>query len=141
MKIAQHIIAAAAFALTAPVALAAPLSVTVDGVEDRGGKLYIGVQTEAEFMKPAGIAGTVLPAPTAGTHTVTFDIPAGDYAISVWHDENDDYVFDLDENGMPADGWSMVNGEALTGVPTFEVVKVTLTEDGTSAAAAMIYPR
>ena len=141
MKISQLAIAAAALALTAPAALAAPFTFTVDGVEARGGTLYIGVQTEAQFMKPEGIAGTTLTAPTAGTHTVTFDLPAGDYSVSVWHDEDGDYVFDLDENGMPADGWAMINGQALAGAPTFEAVKITLPEDGASASAAMIYPR
>ena len=122
-----------------PLAIAAPLTFTVDGVEARGGTLYIGVQTEAEFMKDAGIDGSAIKAPTAGTHSATFDLPEGEYSVSVWHDANDDNIFDM-KNGMPAEGWTMHNAKTLRGMPTFDVVKIRVTEAGANVTETIVYP-
>ena len=117
-------------ALTAPLASAGSLTFTVDGVEARGGTLYIGVQTEAEFLKPEGQYGDMIKAPTAGTHTVTFDLPDGEYSVSVWHDDDDDNVFAMSDSGMPAEGWTMINAKSLRGMPTFDAVKIKVGPEG-----------
>lgn len=127
-------------AVATPLAMAAPLTFTVEGVEARGGILYIGVQTEAEFMQEAGIDGAMIKAPTAGTHSAAFDLPAGAYSVSVWHDSDDDNIFDMKENGMPAEGWTMHNADALRGMPTFDLVKINLTEAGIAVKETIIYP-
>jgi len=140
MTILKTACIALGLAVAAPLAMAAPLTFTVDGVEARGGTLYIGVQTEAEFMKDAGIDGSAIKAPAAGTHSATFDLPVGEYSVSVWHDANDDNVFDMSENGMPAEGWTMHNAKALRGMPTFDLVKISVTETGASVTETIEYP-
>ncbi len=136
----RFFLAAAVALASGNVALAAPLSVTVDGIEARGGTLYVGVQTEAEFMTNGGIAGEIVATPAAGAQSFTFDLPEGAYAVSVWHDFNANGTFDMSAEGMPADGWAMINGEALRGPPVFSDSSLAVPESGASVTLNVIYP-
>lgn len=129
-----------ALAFAAP-ALAAPLTVTLNGVEDRGATLYIGVQTEAQFMKNEAVAGEKIDNAAAGTHTVSFDLPEGDYSVSVWHDLNGNGEFDRAESGMPNEGWAMSNGSGLRGEPSFSDVSVSVDGDGARVTETVRYPQ
>ncbi|MEM1390678.1 MAG: DUF2141 domain-containing protein [Pseudomonadota bacterium] len=129
---------AAAFAVI-PTSFAGTLTFTVDGVEDRGGDLYIGVQTEEQFLQNDGIANEVISQPKAGSHTVSFELPTGDYSVSVWHDSNGDGEFGRTEYGVPTEGWAMLNGASLRGMPKFDEVKISLTAEGASVTEAIIY--
>ena len=120
-------------------AAAAPLTVHVKGVEARGGVFYVGVQTEDQFMQDGGVDGSRVEEISAGTHSYTYDLPAGEYSVSVWHDEDGDGVFDMGEDGMPKDGWSMYKAEDLRGMPTFDAVKTTLDASGQDITLNMMY--
>ncbi|MEL6567214.1 MAG: DUF2141 domain-containing protein [Pseudomonadota bacterium] len=124
----------------ATAAHAGALTVSIDGVEDRGGTFYISIQSEAEFMKQEGTAGDVISNIEAGTFSKSYDVPAGRYAVSIWHDENGNGVFDTEETGMPLDGWAM-SGNALTGPPTFDDVAVSVPAEGNAVRLAMSYHR
>ncbi|MCU0730046.1 MAG: DUF2141 domain-containing protein [Hyphomonas sp.] len=134
-------LALAALLAAAGAAQAAPLTVTLNGIEARGGKLYVGVQTEAQFMKDDGIAGEIIEAPEAGSRSFTFDLPEGAYAVSIWHDFNGNGQFDTAENGMPLDGWTSPNAESLRAAPTFEQSAVSVAAGGGSTTLKMIYPK
>lgn len=121
-------------------AQAAPLSVTLDGIEARGGTLFVSVQTEAQFTKEEGIAGEAVEAPEAGSRTFAFDVPEGAYAVSVWHDDDGDGEFTMGPSFMPLDGWAM-SGPPLQGPPSFEDVAVEVGEDGAEASMSMTYGR
>lgn len=127
-------------AIAAP-AIAAPLTVTLEGVEDRGVPLYVGVQTEEQFMQWDGIAGEKIEDPDAGTVTVSFDLPEGEYSVSVWHDLNNNSEFDMKESGWPDEGYAMSNQSALRGPPTFDVVKVSVDADGAAITETLNYPQ
>ncbi len=129
-----YLIALGALSIAAPT-LAADLNVDLDGVRAAGGTLYVTVQTREEFMQERGTAGTVVSRPQAGTHRFSYEVPAGDYAISVWHDDNGNGRFDKDDSHMPLDGWAAVNGAALRGEPTFDQVR---TQVGTSPATVRL---
>ncbi len=120
---------------------AGTLTVEVKGVQARGGTLYISVQTEEQFMKEDGVAGTTVESPEAGAHSFTFEVPAGAYAVSVWHDDNDNGVFDMSDYGMPLDGWAMSNGRSLMGPPTFDAIGVAVTSDGATVSETVLYSR
>lgn len=130
----------AAALMIAGAAAAEPLTVTVAGVEARGGQLYVGVQTEAQFMSEDGVAGQIVDAPEAGTFSATFHLPEGRYAVAVWHDTNANGVFDIDEQGRPADGWSSPRAESLRAAPTFDEAAVDISGGGTTVSMQMIYP-
>ena len=136
----SYLIAAGLAAAAAPAA-AADLTVELGGVRAAPGKLYVSVQSREQFAKNDGAAGSVLSAPQAGAHRFSFSVPEGEYAVSVWHDENGNGQFDKDERHMPLDGWAMTNGEALRGEPTFDAVKTRVGTGAATVRLSMIYDR
>ncbi|HEX8525761.1 DUF2141 domain-containing protein [Allosphingosinicella sp.] len=130
----------AALALATP-ATAATLTVDLDGVRSAPGTLYVSVQTREQFMQRSGIAGTVMSAPQAGSHRFGFELPEGEYAISVWHDDNGNGSFDKAENFMPLDGWAMVNAAQLRGEPSFDQVKTVIGGSPAGVRLQMVYGR
>lgn len=133
-------LAAAAMALFAAPAFAAPLTVTLTGVQDRDAKLYVSVQTEEQFMKWEGVDGEIVEDPEAGTQSFTFDLPEGEYSVSIWHDLNGNGAFDIGENGKPAEGWAVSNGSGLRKQPTFDDVKVSVGAEGAEITETVQYP-
>lgn len=136
--------AAAAFSLATPTptpAMAEDVTVTLTGVQARGGVILAALQTEAQFMQPAGTYGERITDPASGAVRVTFrNVAAGDYALMVLHDEDGDGQMKM--NGyMPAEGWAMVNGDTLRATPTFDQVKFTVAASGADLSVPMSYPR
>ncbi len=66
---------------------------------------------------------------TQGTLTVNFgDIPAGDYAIKLYQDENENGVIDKNTIGMPTEGYGFSNNGGAMGQPSFDEAKFSVTE-------------
>lgn len=132
--------AVAALSLAAP-AMAGDVTVTLTGVEARGGVLLAALQTQDQFMQPAGAYGERISDPATGTLHLTFhNVAPGDYALMVLHDEDGDGQMKM--NGyMPAEGWAMLNAEALRAAPTFDQVKFTVAASGADISVPMSYPR
>ena len=132
--------AVAALSLAAP-AMAGDVTVSLTGVEARGGVLLAALQTQGQFMQAAGAYGERIVDPASGVVRVTFrNVAPGDYALMVLHDEDGDSQMKL--NGyMPAEGWAMVNGDSLRGAPTFDQVKFTVAASGADISVPMSYPR
>jgi uncharacterized protein (DUF2141 family) len=129
-----------AVSAAAPAA-AAPLTVELDGVRSGSGRLYVSVQTREQFMRDGGVAGSVTTAPTAGAHRFSYELPAGEYAVSVWHDDNGNGRFDKDESFVPLDGWAMVGGDSLRAEPRFELVRTVIGNAPVTVRLPMIYGR
>ncbi len=106
-----------------------------------GGVLLAALQTQGQFMQAAGAYGERIVDPASGVVRVTFrNVAPGDYALMVLHDEDGDSQMKL--NGyMPAEGWAMINGDALRGPPTFDLVKFTVSASGADISVPMSYPR
>ena len=125
--------------LTAGAAQAGDVTVTLTGVQARGGQLLVTLQSQDQFMRPGGFSARV-EAPAAGPVTLTFEgVPAGDYALSALHDENGDYQMQSSAIGIPLEGWAMSNGDRLMGAPTFDVVRVSIPAEGAAITEAMRY--
>lgn len=141
MKNALLTVLAGAVALAASTAAeAADVTISLNGVRDAKGPLYVSLQTAAQFLKDEGSYGTIIRAPKPGTLTVVLpNVAPGDYSVSVWHDLDDDKVFDKAESGMPLDGWSMNNAAALRGEPTFDEVKFNVGARGATLNLDMFY--
>lgn len=129
----------AAAVLAAGAASAGDVVVQATGVQARGGTLYAALQSRDQFMQTTFTRGVVRETPAAGTVELVFrDVPAGDYAITLLHDENANRRMDM--NGMfPREGYAMVRGEELQTQPTFDLVKVTAPAEGARFTAAMTY--
>ncbi|MGZ9098351.1 MAG: DUF2141 domain-containing protein [Brevundimonas sp.] len=132
--------AAAALSLSAPAA-AQDVTVTLTGVEARGGVLLSALQTRGQFMQAAAVHGDRIESPAAGVVRVTFrDVAPGDYALVVLHDEDGDGRMKM-TGSMPGEGWAMVNGETLRATPTFDQVRFTVPAAGAALTVPMAYPR
>lgn len=132
---------AAAALLCAGSALAGDVTITLTGVQARGGDLLVGLQTPAQFLKHEGAYGEIVAAPPAGTQLVTFhNVAPGDYSVSALHDTDGNRDMTL-VNGRPGEGWGLLNGEALRATPTFNQVKFNVPASGDVAlSVAMHYP-
>ncbi|MEY4555849.1 MAG: hypothetical protein RL093_968 [Pseudomonadota bacterium] len=132
--------AVAALSLATP-ALAEDVTVTLTGVEARGGVIVASLQTRGEFMQTSAAHADRVERPAAGSVRLTFrGVAPGDYALMAMHDEDADGRMKM--NGyMPAEGWAMINGDALRGPPTFDLVKFTVSATGTDISVPMTYPR
>ncbi len=117
---------------------AAPLAITLDHIRTGSGPVYVLVQARDQFMGPNGAARLTVPS-DAQTRTVTVDVPAGDYAVMVWHDLDDDRQFDRDDRGMPLDGYAMSTQGAMRGMPTFDSAKFAVPAGGGAVTVTLQY--
>ena len=122
-------------------ALAADVNVAVTGVEARGGQMLVSLQSREQFMKPMGAAGTFAPAAAGTMALVIKDVPPGDYAVMIMHDEDSSWSMAMKPDGRPAEG-SVMSGKPPAGrVPTFDEVKIGVPASGASLSLAIAYPR
>ena len=102
--VAAPALATPAMANDAALGEGIPVTVDLSEVEARPGRLYISIQTESEYMGIRG-AGGVIELVTPGMSAATYGIDRpGTYAVSLWHDLDDDGVFSMDESYSVLDG-------------------------------------
>jgi uncharacterized protein (DUF2141 family) len=135
--------AAAIFAVTAcaAAAQAGTLDLTLNGVQPKGGKILVTVQSRDQYMQHAQTSGAVLDGSASGQVKVALPgVPAGDYAVSVLHDADESWGMTSATDGRPAEGWSTLNAASLRAKPTFDQVKVSVNGDA-AITETMIYPK
>lgn len=101
------------------------LKITVSGIRDTSGTIRIGLfDNKEQFLKNAKV-GQATKA-VAGQVTVTFnDLPKGEYAISVIHDENGNDELDSNFIGIPQEGFGFGNNKmGMFGPPSFDEAKI-----------------
>lgn len=106
------------------------LEVTMNGFKNAKGKVKVGLyDSEANFLK-APYKSAVADI-QSGTASATFkDIPKGTYAVSVYHDENDNGKLDRNSFGMPTEGYGTSNdAKGFMGPPKFEDAKFTISNN------------
>ena len=117
-----------------------PVTINLSDVEIADGPIYISVQKRDEYRGMAG-HGTILKLATPGNMTATVKVAEpGDYSVSVWHDMDDDRVFDMDETYRPSEGWGASGNVPTDRVPTFDDVKIKVESFGTTVTVPMVYP-
>ncbi len=115
------------------------LSIELTGLQASDGKLYISIQTEDEFMQNRGTSGGIYTIESAGTQTYFFSVPEGLYAISIWHDTDNNGQFSLDKNWMPTDGWGASGTPSKERRPTFDEAKISISKQEKNVSIPMIY--
>ena len=119
----RHMFASLLVSGLVPVAaLAGDLTVTIDHVRnDRGSILAALYDSEASFMKQPSARATFKAKAAQGEVQYVFhDLAAGQYALSVFHDENDNGKLDKNFIGIPSEGYGFSNGaRGRAGPPAF----------------------
>jgi len=105
------------------------LRVEVVNIKKSSGFIRVGLfDNEKDFLKKAVLGKSV--SANEGKVTVVFEsIPAGEYAISVIHDENNNEELDLNFLGIPKEGFGFGNdAKGAFGPPSFDKAKVKIGE-------------
>ena len=141
MRMITTLLAASFLALPA-AAQAGDVRIDLSGVR-AGGTLYVQLQTREQFMTDARSYGEIVRAPAAGPLSLTLkNVAPGDYALTIWHDDNGNSRFDVDPaSGRPADGYAAPNAEALRAAPQFDQVKMAVAADPVKVALPLYYGR
>ena len=125
----HRIIAAALASMVTTGALAAELAIDVHGVRSGDGRVYLAVHGPAtRDTFPSGeavVEGLRAPARTGTMRFVIQDLAPGRYALSAFHDENDNGELDTNLMGIPSEGYGFGNdASAAFGPPSFEAPAV-----------------
>jgi uncharacterized protein (DUF2141 family) len=79
-------------------------------------------------------------AKTMTSQAVFNNIPEGEYGVAVIHDENKNGKLDMNEMGIPVEGYGHSNNPAKRpGPPNFDETKFKLTNPGTSIEIRLNY--
>ncbi|NER17710.1 DUF2141 domain-containing protein [Spongiivirga citrea] len=106
---------------------AGSIKVNVINASSDEGKVLIGLyDSEASFLKKT-YKGTMAK-PVDGKCQVIFkDIPYGEYAVSIFHDENDNNKLDTNFMGIPKEDNACSNqAKGFMGPPKYKDAKFTL---------------
>ena len=112
-------------------ATGADITVHINNIKSNNGFILLGLHNPETFMvkeKPAlqRIKEKII----EGKIKVVFkNIPKGQYAIMVVHDENANNQMDFELNGMPKEDYGTSNNEMSFGPPIFEDAKFNVTDE------------
>ncbi|MGB3456037.1 MAG: DUF2141 domain-containing protein [Litorimonas sp.] len=117
-----------------------PVEITFHGVRAGTVPFYVSIQTETDYRSMKGTGGIVT-STQDGTFTQTFSVPeSGDYAVTVWHDLDDDGRFSMTSDYQVMDGWGSSGTIPRGTSPSFAEASVSVPNFGTSVEIEMIYP-
>ncbi|MFZ5971098.1 MAG: DUF2141 domain-containing protein [Bacteroidota bacterium] len=116
------------------------LSVVVKNVKDTQGQVRVGLfKDDKTFLKKAW-KGEVVKAATGELRVVFENIPAGTYAISIIHDENENGELDSNFFGIPKEGFGFSNDAMGSfGPPDFAKASFSLNAAELQVAVSMRY--
>jgi len=106
------------------------LTVTVSGVKNNTGAVKVGLyNSEGTFLKTTykSLASEI----KNNKSVVIFNnLPAGEYAISTYHDENNNGKLDRNAMGIPSEDYAASNNaKGFMGPPSYADAKFTVGKD------------
>lgn len=115
-------------------ATAAELAVIVHDIRAQTGTLRVAlVNTTAAWDGKAAPVQAQQAGPQGDSAHFTFkDLPAGDYAVLLTHDENDNGKLDTNLVGMPVEGYGFSNNPQVMRKPTFDEARFNVPASGTA---------
>ncbi|WP_217474161.1 DUF2141 domain-containing protein [Stutzerimonas stutzeri] len=105
-----------------------PLTVRLNGLQHDQGAVRVALFSDPRsFRKVDKAFATREVAAAAGTLTLRFDdVPAGQYAIMAYHDENGNGELDRRFGMFPTEGYGLSNNPKVMGPPAFEDSEFTV---------------
>jgi uncharacterized protein (DUF2141 family) len=114
---------------TLSAAGAADLTVTINGVKSDSGYVISAIfDSERSFLKrPEALASFRIKASKAGVTYSLKNLPPGKYAVSAYHDVNDNGKLDADPSGQPTEAYGFSNdARGGSGPPDFANAAIEL---------------
>lgn len=105
------------------------LTLNITNVESLRGEIVIGVFNAQEtFLKEGAAVKTYFVEVGKTAETIVIkDLPKGDYAISLYHDENSNKVCDRNFLGIPKEGYGFSNNiKPKLSAPSYKDCKFSL---------------
>jgi uncharacterized protein (DUF2141 family) len=118
------------------------LTVTVHNIKPLKGELYVALHQRAEFFSiPDSALMKSRVTVDAESETVTFrNVPAGKYALAVYQDENLNGVMDVNEIGIPREGYAFSGKQKGPGKPKFEECVFEMAGNDTISLKMVYHP-
>ncbi|WP_338518952.1 DUF2141 domain-containing protein [Alteromonas gracilis] len=117
------------------------LAVNLEGIKTGHAPLYISVQDANQFRTDEGAGGTILRSQENENMTVELNVEPGIYAVSIWHDLDEDGKFSRGKDYWPTDGWGSSNNPQTGKAPSFDDMKIEVTHDGQVIPITMQYAK
>ena len=104
------------------------VKVTIEHNPSRKGNILIAVFNDpGEFPDKKSISRKIIPSELDGSSTIELELAQGDYAISVFLDENRNNKLDTNILGIPKELFGFSNNpRILTGPPSFQESEITI---------------
>ncbi|MEL7454796.1 MAG: DUF2141 domain-containing protein [Pseudomonadota bacterium] len=106
-----------------------PIQVVFRNVKPQAGTIWISLCTEQELPNrdEGGCRGRAKIMAVEGAEYIFDDMPPGVYAVTAYHDEDDNGWLDFDTRGFPIEATgNSQNAVGSFGPPTFDQMKFTL---------------
>ena len=136
----KHLVLGLVLVSTAGVSWGHNVTITVENIS-KAGELHIGIYDSKEAFEqdrgeqggPApGIVDGLIITATPGKVSHDFDLPAGTYAIGVFHDVNGNNSLDTNFLGIPKEQYGFGNDAiGRFGPPNFNDAAITVSKDAT----------
>ncbi|MEO9569758.1 MAG: DUF2141 domain-containing protein [Polaribacter sp.] len=107
-------------------------TVTLDfkGMKSDKGNLYVAIYNKEESFLKKPLKGTIVKIVDKKATVTLKDIPAGVYAVSAFHDANDNKKMDTNFIGIPKEPTGMSNdATGFMGPPKYKDAKFNVTKD------------
>ncbi|CAL2076666.1 DUF2141 domain-containing protein [Tenacibaculum sp. 190524A05c] len=132
MKILAVLIVSLTTFLSAYAQDAQTITVTVSNATSNTGTIKFGLHNKDTFMRknPIQVAESKI---EDGKCKIVFEnVPAGEYAITCFHDKNSNGKMDFQSNGMPLEDYGASNNVMNFGPPQYDDAKFTITDKDVS---------
>ena len=105
------VVAFASYLSLQTMANAADLTINIKGARDANGSVVAAIySSKSSFPKEGQQYAAFRTKATTGGASVTFhNLPPGDYAVTAFHDANNDGKLDRDATGIPTEGYGVSN--------------------------------
>jgi uncharacterized protein (DUF2141 family) len=119
------------------------LNLTITGIENTSGTIRIALfNNENGFPTDETKAFKLVAIQITGesVNTIIKNLPYGKYAISVFHDENNNSIFDTNFIGIPKEGNGVSNGTGKSlSTPSYSDATFQFTESSTNISIRLFY--
>ncbi|HCM48687.1 MAG TPA: hypothetical protein DIS98_14705 [Colwellia sp.] len=110
-------------------AVAADLTVNISEVNQGKGHVMVGLYSGSKaFNQGKAMLGSSVKATNEQEEVVFKDLPAGEYAIKIYQDENSNDKLDFNFIGIPKEGYGFSNNVGRFSRPEYQEAKFTIEE-------------
>ncbi len=118
------------FSSITSIVMSAELKINVKDIQKMEGHLLIALYDNKESFDSGKAKWSSKVKVDKNQHTITFEgLPAGEYAVKLYHDANDNNELDSNMFGIPKEGYGFSNNGGRFGPSDYAEAKFTISEN------------